>query len=158
MRVPVDPPHASGFGPLIDTVDQGPPDAFAARRFAREQILQVTIRLNRDRAAMEQVVRQAKQLAVKLSNQRVHRFIRIEETGPSHLRNFGRESSRSPTPVKRVVSIPQREPLVVILPRYRANHQLVQYAFRSISLTLRDVNTAVGGLRMNKRSAGAQIE
>src|SRR5437868_5025874 len=102
---------------FVDAVDQGPADAFAARGQACEQILQVAHRLDRGGAAMKEIMRQSEQLAAALGNQRMHRLIRVEEARPGHRGDVARERGRPRPSVKRIVSVPQRKPSVVVLPR-----------------------------------------
>ena len=62
--MPVDTRRTGQPGPLIYGLDQSPANPFAARLRDREQILRITERFDRSRAAVEQVVRQSEQPAI----------------------------------------------------------------------------------------------
>src|SRR5262249_49317563 len=101
----------------------GTADAFAALRRIGEQILQIAGRGEQDRAAVEQVVREAHELAFALGNARMHRLIGIEEPRPGRLRNLGGQGSRARAAIKGVVVLPKRKPLLEVVAAYGTNDQ-----------------------------------
>src|ERR1700683_1638938 len=89
--LPVDAGGTGAMSARVYRLDQRAADARAARRLGREQVLQVTHRAERDRAAVIKKVRQAEQFAVTFCNQRMYRLIGIEESRPGHRGDFGCE-------------------------------------------------------------------
>ena len=57
MRLPIDARRSRTPGLFVDAVDERAADAFAARGFAGEEILQVTGRLDRRGIAAKQIMR-----------------------------------------------------------------------------------------------------
>src|SRR6266404_5856964 len=106
---------------LIDSIDQCSAHTFSARGLAGEQILQIAGGFDGRGAPVEEVVRQAKQFSAALSDKAMYRLICIEEARSGHPRNFIGRRRRAGPPVKRVVSMPQRKPLVVVLPGHKAD-------------------------------------
>src|SRR5207245_408258 len=89
-----------------------------------EKILQITDRSDGDRASVEYVVGEAEELAAALRDESVHRFVGVEETRPGHPRDFWGEGRRAGAAIKRVVAVPQREPLVVVFWNDRADGEV----------------------------------
>ena len=52
--------------------------------------------------------------AVMFGDDRMHRLIHVEEARPCHARNGGIQRGGPRPPVERVVTVPKRQPLVVI--------------------------------------------
>src|SRR5260370_23476317 len=101
-------------------MDEGSAHALSAGGFGGEQILQIADGLDSRGAAVKQVVCQAEQLSVAFRDKTMDRFIGVEEARPRHSCRLGSKRGRTGPPVKRIVSVPQREPLVVVLPGYQA--------------------------------------
>src|SRR5215469_7833372 len=77
--------------------------------------------LDADRAAVEQIVGEADELAAVFRDQRMHGLVWVEEPRPGHpgdLRWQGREARAA---VEGVVAVPERQPLREIRRRHRAN-------------------------------------
>src|SRR6266568_5310513 len=126
--LPIHARRSGKLGLLIDSVDQSPAYALSARRLAREQILQIAIGPDCRGAAVEDVVRQAEQLAVALSDQSMHRLICIEEACPGHPRDFRGKRGWTRPPVECVVPLPQGKPLVVVLASYGADREVTRHS------------------------------
>src|ERR1700737_4839523 len=77
----------------------------------------------------KQIVRQAEQLSAAFRDKPVDRLIGIEEARPCHRRDFRAKSGRAGPPVKRIVSVPQGKPLVVVLSGYKADGELAGHWF-----------------------------
>ena len=80
------------------------------------QVLLGRLRLDGRGAAVEEIVREAEQFPAALRDQPMHRLIGIEEARPRHSRDVGGKRGRTRAAVKRVVSVPQGQPLVVVPP------------------------------------------
>src|ERR1700728_619468 len=123
MRLPVNPRGASLARIFIDLADEGAADALSPSRGVGEEILQIADRRHRGRGAMEQVMRQANQAIAVFGDQRMHRLIDIEEARPRHAGDFGCKCAHTRAAVKRVVSIPQRQPPLVVGRHSRADEE-----------------------------------
>ena len=116
-------------GLFIDPVDQGFADAFSARGLAGEHKPGIADRFDGRGAAVEQIVGQAEQLSAALRDKPMDRFIRVEKARPRHPGNVSGKCSCALLPVERVVAVPQRKPLVVVLPGHKADSEIVKHSF-----------------------------
>src|SRR5216684_6338020 len=105
-------------------MDQGSAHALSAGGFGGKQILQIAGGLDSRGAAVKQVVCQAEQLFAAFRDKTMDRFMGVEEARPRHCCRLGSKRGGTGPSVKRIVSVPQREPLVVVLPGYQADRHL----------------------------------
>lgn len=115
MGQPVDPAAACVCSASTDFLNECPANAFAARRFDGEQILQVARWLNGNCAAMEEVVYQAEDLTRLLRDQCMNGLVTIEETRPCAAGDFVGEGRRILAAIERVVTVPEMLPLLEVI-------------------------------------------
>ena len=110
MGLPVHTFDAGRFGGLVHTFDQQAPHTAAAHSRVGKQVLQVTSGLDPRRAAVEQEMGEAQQLAVGLGHQRKHRFVLVEETRPGGCGDFGCQGGVALAAIEGVVTGPEGFP------------------------------------------------
>lgn len=64
---------------------------------------------------MEEIVRQAVELAVRLSDEAMDGLRGVEKSQPCGAGDFGRKGGGAGAPVKRVIAVPEGKPLVVVV-------------------------------------------
>src|SRR6185437_3887208 len=141
VGLPVDARRAGFSRPLIDGLDQGATNAFAACRLSGEEVLQIAGRADHDGAAMKEIVNQTEKSPVLLGDHRMDRLIGVEEARPRHLGDLGRKGAL----VEAVVALPERRPLGEVGGCYGADDQLASH--RGISHCIESVRPSRRVLR-----------
>src|SRR5882757_7930316 len=111
MRQPVHLAAAGLTGGLQRELDQPAPDGLAPVARRHEQIVQVAVVLGRPGAAVVDPVRQPDRLACIPGDGAEHRLARIEQARPGGYRRC----LRNVDPVKTLVALPQRQPMLEVL-------------------------------------------
>ena len=110
MGLPVHTFNAGCLGSLVHTFDQQASHTLATRSRVGKQVLHVAGGLNPRRAAVEQEVGEAEQLAVGLGHQCKHGFVLVEETGPGGCCDFGCQGGFAFAAIEGVVACPEGFP------------------------------------------------
>jgi len=111
MGEPVNTSAMRGIGTAIDLFDEGTTDAPAASGLKSEEILEVAVGGGHVGGAVEDVVDEAEELAIALSDQGVHRLVVVEEAGPGETGGFVGKGCWTGAAVEGVVSVPEELPL-----------------------------------------------
>src|SRR5688572_30668534 len=118
---PIDLGGARLVGRVIDRVDQLARNAGAPAARIDEQVVEIASRRDQPGRAMEQVVREADELAVALRHQAINRFLLLEETIPGCARRlFGNARA-----IELLIALPQRQPPFEIRVAHRADDRVV---------------------------------
>src|SRR5690348_9694858 len=106
---------------------------------------------------MEQIMRKPEQFAPALGDERMDRLVGIKEARPGHVGNLAGKRGGAMAAVKRVVAVPQRQPVVEIASFHKADGDIAGHVDSSMRAAFAGVFIALWWYRIGAASRSQPV-